>query len=175
MTANNALHWYVGFVKPYQERKSAEALTKLGVEHYLPIQREKRQYKDRVKQVESLILPRMVFIHTDEQQRIRLLSDVYGLYAYMNSGGTYHPVVVPDRQMEDFRFMVEHGGGGVKVSSNPFSPGDRVRVADGPLKGLECELVSVGEKRCIAVHLGTVGTAMLELPTARLVLLKTEK
>lgn len=171
---NDALHWYVGYVKPYQERECAKALTKLGVEHYLPVQQEKRQYKDRVKLVEALILPRMIFIRTDEPQRIRLLNDIYGLYAYMTSGGTYHPVIVPDRQMKDFQFMVERGGGKVKVSSERFSPGDRVKVKDGPLKGLECELVSVGEKHCMAVHLGTVGTAMLELSTAQLALLENK-
>ena len=168
---NDALHWYVGLVRPFQEQKSAEALTRMGIEHYLPVQRVKRKYKDRTKMVDRLILPRMLFIRADERRRIALLADVYDLRGYMTSGGTYHPVIVPDRQMEDFRFMVEHGEGQVQVSASPFSPGDRVKVKTGPLKGLECELVSVGERRCVAVHLGTVGTALLELSPADLVLL----
>ena len=168
---NSALHWYVGYVKPYQERKSAEALEKLGVEYFLPVQQEKRKYSDRVKVVDVLILPRMIFVRSTESRRCKLLEDVYGLYAFM-SNGTYHPVVVPDQQMKDFRFMVEHGSGKVKVSSSPFSPGDRVKVVDGPLKGLLCELVAVGEKRCVAVRLGTVGTALLDLSPADLALIQ---
>lgn len=173
---NKALFWYVGFVKPYQERKCAEALSKLGVEHYLPVQREKRKYSDRVKEVERLVLPRMIFIRTTEMRRILLLKDIFGLYAYMNDGGTYHPAVVPDRELEKFRFIVEHGEGKVEVSSSPFAPGDRVKVIAGPLKGLECELTSVGERRCVAVRIGRVGTAFLAFSPADLALLeKTEE
>lgn len=172
MTKNSALHWYVGLVKPYQERKCAEALAKLGVAYYLPVQREKRKYSDRVKEVDSLILPRMIFIRTGELRRIQLLSEVYGLYAYMNDGGAYHPAIVPDRELEEFRFMVEHGEGRVEVSSQPFAPGDRVKVIAGPLQGLECELTSVGEKRCVAVRIGRVGTAILAFSPSDLALLE---
>lgn len=168
---NDALHWYVGLIRPCQERKSAETLAKLGVEYFLPVQRVKRKYSDRIKEVDQLILPRMLFIRTDERRRIRLLSDIYGLRGYMNAGGTYRPVIVPDRQMTDFRFMVEHGEGKVRVSSTKFSPGDHVKLIDGPLKGLECELVSVDSKRCLAVFLGSVGTALLEVSPADLALL----
>jgi hypothetical protein len=38
-----------------------------------------------------------------------------------------------------------------------------VRVLDGPLAGLECELVSVGGGRCLAVRLGLLGTATMDL------------
>ena len=160
---NNALHWYVAYVRSCQERKSSEALTRLGVEHYLPIQRVKRQYRDRIKNVEQLVLPRMIFVRTFEARRIKLLSEIYGLAAYMTNGGPYHPVIVPDRQLEDFRMMVEHGEGRVKVSSAHFSPGDKVVIAAGPLKGLSCELISVGDKRCVAIDLGSIGTATLEI------------
>lgn len=169
---NKALFWYVGFVKPYQERKCAEALAKLGVEYYLPVQREKRKYSDRIKKVERLVLPRMIFIRTTEVRRIPLLSEIYGLSGYLNEGGPHHPAVVPERELEEFRFIVEHGEGKVEVSSAPFAPGDRVKVIAGPLKGLECELTSVGERRCVAVRIGRVGTAFLEFAPADLALLK---
>lgn len=173
---NNPLHWYVGFVKPYQERKCADALRKLGVICYLPVQKEKRKYSDRIKEVERLVLPRMIFVRTTETKRIPLLSEIYGLYAFMNEGGAYHPAIVPDRELDDFRFMVEHSETRVMVESQLFMPGDRVKVIAGPLKGLECELTSVGEKRCVAVRLGRVGTALLEFPPSSLALLeKTEK
>lgn len=168
---SSALHWFVAFVKPFQERRSAEALDKMGVEHFLPVQQEKRKYSDRIKVVDVLVIPRMIFIRTTETRRRELLNDVYGIYAYMCKG-TYDPVIVPDRQMEDFRFMVEKGAGKVHLSSSPFSPGDRVKVVAGPLKGWKCELVAVGEKRCVAVRLGSVGTALLDLSPADLALIE---
>ncbi len=58
--------------------------------------------------------------------------------------------------------MVEGGGAG-RLSDRPLAPGDRVRVMSGPLTGLECDLVSVGGGRCLAVSLGPLGTATMDL------------
>ena len=167
---SNGLHWYVAFVRSCQEKKCAAALDALQVEHFLPVQLVKKKYSDRMKWVEQLVLPRMIFIHTDPQRRTRLLEEVYGLHAYMTTG-TYNPVVVPDQQMDDFRFMLKHGGGSVKVTGDRFSPGDRVKVVSGPLTGLMCELVSVGETRCLAVRLGSIGTATWDISMDDIVLL----
>lgn len=166
---SNGLHWYVAYVRSCQEKKCASDLKKLGVEYFLPVQLVKKKYSDRMKWVEQLVLPRMIFIHTDEKTRIRLLDDVYALCSYM-AAGTFKPVIVPDREMNDFRFMLKQGGGKVRVSCDLFQPGDRVKVVSGPLEGLVCELVSVGEKRCVAVRLGAIGTATLDISMDDLVL-----
>ena len=135
----------------------------MGVEYYLPVQRVRRKYSDRVKMVDQLVLRGMLFIRTDERRRIALLNDVYGLRAYMTDGGTYHPVVVPDEQIRDFRFMLEHGGGEVRMMARCFAPGDKVKVVSGPLSGFVCRIIEIEKKRCIAVCLGVIGTATLEV------------
>lgn len=166
---SNALHWYVAYVRSCQEKRSAEALEKLGVEHYLPVQRVKKKYSDRTKLVDQLVLPRMLFIRTSESRRTKLLSEVYGLTRYMTSGGTYHPVIIPEKQMEDFRFMVDHGEGRVRMTSERFVPGDHVKVISGPFSGFVYELLYVGEKRCLAVSLGSIGTATIEISPSDIV------
>ena len=64
--------------------------------------------------------------------------------------------------------MVEFGEEKVEVMTQEVAPGDHVRVISGPLKGIECELVRVNGKSCVAVHLGPVGTATMELPLSSL-------
>lgn len=167
MTSND-LHWYVGFVKSCQEKKVAEALARMGIDHYLPIRKVKRKWSDRYKIVDTLVLPRFVFVHSTEQRRLETLKSIYGLYGYLNSGGPYHPAIVPDSQMTAFRMMVERGEEKVEVSTVEVAPGDHVRVISGPLKGLECELVRVNDKSCIAVRLGPAGTATMELSVSSL-------
>lgn len=159
----NDKHWYVAYVKSCQERKAAELLSALGYTHYLPIQRELRQWSDRKKLCERLVLPRLIFVYCTAVERVKTLEEVSCLYRYMSNKGPYNPVVVPDNQMEAFMTMVEHGPRTIEVVQQPIAPGDKVKVVSGPLAGCECEVVSVSGKRCYAVRLGTIGTATMDL------------
>lgn len=160
---NNERHWYVAYVMSCRERKAAEALGAIGYEHYLPVQREVRQWSDRKKVVERMVLPRMIFIRCTNMERVRVLKEIPAIYCFMNSKGPYTPVVVPDIQLETFRSMVERSGRPVSVVTETFAPGDKVRVKDGPLTGCECELISVSGKKCLAVRLGAIGTLTVEM------------
>lgn len=161
--AVNDKRWYVAYVKSCRERKAAEGLAALGYQYYLPVQRVVRRWSDRRKIVERLVLPRMIFIRCAEKDRIRPLEEIDALYRYITVSGTYTPAVVRDEEMEAFTRMVEHGGRDINFAYNPPVPGDRVRVVTGPLTGMECELVSVSGKRCLAVRLGVLGTATMDL------------
>ena len=134
--------WFVGCVRSCQEKKVAQSLARLGVEHYLPLRRELHRWSDRNKLVECLLIPRFI------------------IWRFLAADGKAE--VVRDSEMEAFQRMVE-GNGSVRVSGENPSPGDRVRVIDGPLAGMECELVSVAGGRCLAVRLGALGTATVEL------------
>lgn len=160
---NGDVNWFVGFVKSCQEKKAAAALDSLGVAHYLPIIKEKRKWSDRTKVIDRVVIPGIIFVRCNERARLDSLKNIPALYAYMNDGGPGHPAVVPDRQMQDFIFMVERGGRDVTLTTEGFAPGDRVRITAGPLKGLECELVDILGRRSIAVRLGMLGAATVEL------------
>ena len=143
-----------------QEKKVAAGLAGRGVEHYLPVRREVRRWSDRRKVIDALVLPRYIFLHCTDTERLEVLSSDPKIRGFLSMDGV--PSVVRDSEMEAFRRMVEQGSG-VSVTSEPLAPGDRVRVLDGPLTGLECELVSVGAGRCLAVRLGLLGTATMDL------------
>ncbi|MDO4950255.1 MAG: UpxY family transcription antiterminator [Bacteroidales bacterium] len=159
MDRNNELHWFVGLVKSCQERKVAEVLTSMGVESYLPIQRVKRVWSDRVKLVDKLVLPRYIFIHTTENNRVPLLQGVYGLASFI-ARGTGHPIVVPDVQMGRFMQMVAASMGNLYFSTVPLAPGDEVTILEGTLAGLTCEIVKLQGSKWAVVRLGAFGNIM---------------
>ena len=152
--------WYVARVRSCQEKNVAASLASKAVEHYLPTQRVVRKWSDRRKVVDALVLPRFVFIRCTPRERLEVLASEPRICGFLSASG--EPCVVRDSEMESFMRMVEHGSG-VRVSDAPLAPGDRVRVLEGPLAGLECELVSVGGGRCLAVRLGLLGTATMDL------------
>ena len=152
--------WFVGCVRSCQEKKVAQSLARLGVEHYLPLRRELHRWSDRNKLVECLLIPRFIFIRCTDSQRAAILAAEPRIWRFLAADGKAE--VVRDSEMEAFQRMVE-GNGSVRVSGENPSPGDRVRVIDGPLAGMECELVSVAGGRCLAVRLGALGTATVDL------------
>lgn len=139
----------------------AESLATRGVEFYLPIRREVRKWSDRRKIVEVPVVPRFVFIRCEESDRVGILSGEPRIWRFLPFDGK--AAVVRDEEMEAFRRMVEQGGKSVGFTDRPLAPGDRIRVASGPLTGLECELVSVDGNRCLAVRLGLLGAATMDL------------
>ncbi len=163
MQTDDRLFWFVAYTKPLHEKKAAECLEKLGIDHYLAVQTVRRKWSDRTKKIGQLVIPHIIFIHTTQAKRIGVIKNNPHLSKYMCDRGTYHPVIVPDRQLEDFRFMVQNGKSEVKVSPALFKPGDQIVVTQGALKGLECQLIEVDGKNFAVVQLSMLGSASVEI------------
>jgi len=155
--------WYVGYTRSSQEKKVEESLARLNVEHYLPVQKVRRKWSDRVKIIDKLVIPHMIFIRTDQDTRVKLLKEINGLWGYMNAKGPYTPVIVPESQMETFRFMVENSNEDVLFDQNPLKPGDPIEVLIGPLTGLRGELVKLQKENYVAVRIDSMGAAMVKV------------
>lgn len=159
-------HWYVGYVRSCQERRVAAALQAMGEECYLPISREKRRWSDRIKTVEVILIRGMIFIHTEESRRIPLLQNIYGLYAFMADKTTHLPVTVPEEQMQAFMFMVDRSSRPVIVTTEHYAVGDRVKICQGSMEGLEGELIRIGNSHRLVIRLQHLGCAMVEVDVA---------
>lgn len=83
---------------------------------------------------------------------------------YMVLRGESRPAVIPDEQMERFRFMLDYSPEAVEICSTPLATGDTVKVIKGPLAGLEGELVMIGGKSKVAVRLDMLGCAHVDMP-----------
>ena len=52
---------------------------------------------------------------------------------YMVLRGESRPAVIPEEQMERFRFMLDYSPEAVEICSTPLAAGDAVKVIKGPL------------------------------------------
>lgn len=155
--------WLVAYVRSCMEKKTAERLRSMGIECYVPVQSEIRQWSDRRKRVDRLVLPMLVFVHVTPLERPLPLT-LAAVLRYMVLRGQNTPAVIPDDQMERFRFMLDYSPEAVGFSNAPFTPGDPVRVIKGPLAGLEGELVTIDGKRQVFIRLDLLGCAHVEVP-----------
>ena len=155
--------WLVAYVQSCHEKKTAQRLAAMGIECYLPVQSEIRQWSDRRKRVDCLVIPMMIFVHVTPQERPLPLS-LQAVSRYMVLRGESTPAVIPDEQMDRFRFMLDYSPEAVEMCSAPLAPGDAVKVIKGPLAGLEGELITVNGKSKVAVRLDMLGCAHVDVP-----------
>lgn len=155
--------WLVAYVQSCLEKKTAQRLAAMGIECYLPVQSEIRQWSDRRKRVDCLVIPMMIFVHVTPQERPLPLS-LQAVSRYMVLRGESTPAVIPDEQMDRFRFMLDYSPEAVEMCSAPLAPGDAVKVIKGPLAGLEGELITVNGKSKVAARLDMLGCAHVDVP-----------
>ena len=57
--------WLVAYVRLHHEKKTAERLTAMNIENFLPVQEEIRQWTYRKKKIKRVVIPMMIFVHVD--------------------------------------------------------------------------------------------------------------
>ena len=157
-------YWYAAYVRATREKKIAAEINSIGTECYLPTRKCKRRWSDRIKIIDKLVIPRVLFIRATPQERLELLKLLPDRMRFMTEKGPYSPVVIPDSQMEVFQKMVSGEEAEIRFSKEDLSPGDKVMVMQGPLAGSECEMIRISGKNCIAARLSILGTATVEIP-----------
>ena len=98
--------WYVAYVLSRHEKKTAERLTKMGIENFLPVQEEIRQWTHRRQKVTRVVIPMMIFVHATPQERAEVLT-LSSVSRYMVLRGEHTPAVIPDLQMERFKLLLD--------------------------------------------------------------------
>ena len=155
--------WIAALVQMCTERKVGERLDKLEVENYVPTQIEIHQWSDRKKKVERIVIPMIVFIHTDEmtERRLRMQTFIRKILSYP---GQWKAAVIPDNQIQRLKFMLKHAESQVELMESNLQVGETVRVARGPLQGLEGEICQVQSgKPMIAIRIDGLGYACVNI------------
>ena len=159
--------WIAVHVQVNCEKKTATQLCKVGYETYIPTQQEVRQWSDRKKKVDRLIMPMVVFVRATvrEEEWLRNQSFIRKLLALPGSDEDKKRFAtpIPDNQIEKLRFLLENAETEVSIVSN-FKIGDFVRVTSGPLKGLEGVVSEADEKNSIVgIQIDGLGYACVKI------------
>ena len=132
MPAETSRPWYVLAVKHQHEKAVAEQLRVKDVEEYLPLYRAQRRWSDRTAVVELPVFPRYLFCRFTFAERMKVLQ-VLSVNSIVSFGG--RPCPVDQREIETIRAICSSGR---PVQPCPYvSIGQRVRIREGPLEGLE--------------------------------------
>ena len=153
----NARYWVAALVQMNSEKKVSSMLTKLGYPNYVPTQTEIRQWSDRKKKIEKVVIPMVVFIWVNKEEENLLRKNSF-IYKFISYPGQKNAAIIPNEQIDKLKFMLNHADSAVEFSDTIYEIGDEVEIVRGPLKGLYGELCYTEKgKPTIGVYVELLG------------------
>jgi len=134
------INWYAVHTRPRWEKKVASLLDGMGVNHYCPLNKVKRQWSDRKKIVLEPLFKGYVFVQIPENIKWELLK-VNGVVNYVHWLGK--PAKIRESEIEIIRKFL-HEFDDVEVTETRLTVKANVRIKQGVLmnfKGLVLELI----------------------------------
>lgn len=135
--------WYVVYTKRHQELKLKEYFMSfssdrsLKYESYLPLTSEVKIWSDRKKIRKVPLFNNYLFIKHDESG-FNNIKKMPGFVEYVRFG--HYPSVMPEKQIKMIKTILEADSFATSKASSLVT-GERVRIIDGPMAGLEGELI----------------------------------
>ena len=145
--------WYVIQTLPRHEKSVNNQLQMGGVRTVLPVAREVHKWSDRRQEVSVPLFPCYLFAQMSDpdSERIRLLR-TSGVVGFV--GPRRQACPVPTHQVENIRCLMELSPG---YRAHPYvNIGQRVRVRDGALKGIEGVLLKIGDDQSLILSVDLI-------------------
>lgn len=156
--------WFAARTRCGAELGVRDKLERLGTENWLPTELVPRTRGNRM--YEHPVLPGMIFVRATRRQACSLANDMGLPVRYLIDPATRTLLVVPDKQLEDFRrvldLSLEEGG----LVDRSLALGDAVRVIKGALCGVEGRVLEFRGRTYVVVGLLGSWYARASVPRA---------
>ncbi len=127
------MDWYVVYTKPSQELRALDNLQRQGFECYCPLIRVEKVRRGKITIIDEPLFPRYLFVNQaisgQEAKSWASIRSTLGVTRLVTFGNE------PARIKEDFIQQLQ-----LISNGNPkelFTEGEKLKVIDGPYKGLE--------------------------------------
>jgi len=145
--------WFAVQTKPRHEKKVSVELSEKGLQSFLPVQRQRRQWSDRQKWIDLPLFSNYVFVRlaAGMEPRTRVLRTL-GVVRF--AGATGHGTPIPEEQIDSLQAIVSQ-----RIPLAPHSyinVGEKVRICGGALEGLEGLLVAIKDDRRLVVSVDLI-------------------
>jgi transcriptional antiterminator RfaH len=149
--------WYPVYTQPRAEKKACQALLNKGIETYLPLHRQVKQWSDRKKWVEEPFIKSYLFVHIKEFEQTEVLM-TKGIARFIYFSGKITPM--PDRQIQELKLLMASPYE-LEITEEDLQPGEKIIIKAGPLKGLTGEIISYRSQRQLALRLENLGYSII--------------
>ena len=162
--ASEARRWYACRTRPRAEKQAERSLRLRGVESYLPLLEQVRQWTDRTKRVGFPLFAGYVFVRFSPGMAHEVLRTPGVLTIIRNDGS---PAPVQDEELESIRILVAgvNAGTSLPEPAEFLQEGQEVIVTEGPFGGIRGMLVEDRSCARVVIRLSALRKALsVELP-----------
>lgn len=151
------LQWFVLYTTSRAEKKVAQRLREKGLEVYLPMVEELRQWSDRKKKVQKALFNGYLFVKTIKANLWESLQ-VPGAVKFVHFAGEH--ATVREEEIETIKRILETGVA-VETDGSDIEAGEQVRILGGPLEGMQGECVNKGNKDYFIIRIPGINQNMM--------------
>jgi transcription antitermination factor NusG len=153
--------WYAFYTKSRHEKRVHRDLLAEGCESFLPLHRVTRQWADRRKEVELPLFPGYIFVRCADADDMWHVVYKDGVVKVLGATPT-QPTPIPAEEIESIRRAQEKGF--VLEPHTYLRRGRKVRIARGPLVGIEGIILEEPRKARLVLSIHAIGrSASLEI------------
>lgn len=131
---SSLLPWYVLRCKPHQEKSVCVHLERVGIKTFFPLTREYRSVRDGSQTTIGPLFPGYLFAQFDIDRDHRTVAYCRGVRGLVSFGD--RPAVVEQDLLVAIEARMTDGYVDL-TEANRFTPGQEVRIENGPLRGIE--------------------------------------
>ena len=126
-----SLNWFAVHTNSCQEKRVAQHLTVREIEHFLPVNRHSRRWKNGCTMLlEQPLFAGYLFVKISRTERVRVL-ELPGVHSIVGNGR--EPIALPSEEIESLR----EGIGKLEMEPCPYlNIGEKARIICGPLQGM---------------------------------------
>ena len=152
---NNNFHWYALSTRSRYEKKVDYLLKEKGITSYLPLHELYHRWSDRYKKVYIPLFSCYVFVFIALRDRFKVLQ-TDGAIKLVSFNGK--PATIANHQIDTIKRIMDEK---ITVDQTDFfTPGKKVRVKGGILKGAEGTLVSNNKKNRLVITIDGIKQAL---------------
>lgn len=160
---HKTVNWYPVYTYPQAEKKAWELLQKKGIETYLPLKRQLKQWSDRKKWVEEPLIKSYIFVKITARQQMEVLM-TKGISRFLYFSGKV--ASMPEQQIIQLKLLLATAAD-LEVIDHELHPGERVYIKAGPLQGLHGELIEFKSQKRLIIRIDHIGQSlMVQIPMA---------
>lgn len=147
-------HWYALRTHAHHEKRVRDRLSGVGVEPYLPLTRQQRQWSDRKVLTELPLFTGYCFARFALNNRLTIMQ-ISGVAGIVGSVG---PETIPDAELDSIRSICESDRFVQRMDH--FTEGMRVKIISGPLRDMQGEFIRQGGHDYIVVRVQIIQQAV---------------
>ncbi len=152
---DTSFHWYALYTRSRYEKKVDYLLKQKGVTSYLPLNEVYHRWSDRYQRVLTPLFSCYVFVFMALRDRFKVLQ-TDGVIKLVSFNG--YPAIIADHEIDAIKRILAE-----KMKVEPidfFTPGKKVSVRQGPLKGVKGILLQRNNRNRLIIAIDGIKQAL---------------